>query len=93
MTYADSLYSYRNGVASGSFDTDLDEDARRIVVGKLDMALNILWSFGGTDSATLTRQTVSTMSDPWDIVTRVSDILAGCAGGYYQARPSVYTAE
>jgi len=92
MVYSDSLRTYRSGVASGSFDADLDTDTRESVVRRLDNAIHILETYGGsTDSATLTRQTVSPVSDPWAIVTRVSDILSGVAAGSFQHRPSVWS--
>lgn len=93
MTYYDSLYSYRQSVASGLADADLDDATRTEVAGHLDAALRILGDFGGTDSATLTRNVVSPSFMPWDVCVRVSDILSGCAGGYYQHRDPVYVNE
>lgn len=91
-TYSDHVWRYREGVRTGSFDTDLDIGDRDRVVWLLERAYNMLANHGMMDSATLTRHTVSTITDDRRIVVRVSEILSGCAAGLStgQQRPSVF---
>ena len=77
ITYG-TLHSYRDGVASGAFDTDLDTDDRWAVVRLLDFALQRV-QYANIPA----RELAWAVRDPGmssDAVNvRVREIIEGCA--------------
>ena len=73
-----TLKSYRDGVASGSFDQDLDTDDRSATVRLLDFALYRV-QYADLPPSDLYGTVRDPLSTPHHVNVLVSDILEGCA--------------
>ena len=73
-----TLKSYRDGVASGSFDQDLDTDDRAATIRLLDFALQRV-QYSDLPPADLYGMVRDPMSTPHHVNVLVGEILDGCA--------------